>query len=257
MKKLTRRLYSNLKSRFRLLRIAVTNRYIWSDVVAMAREHGIEYRDVTGDIEPFQFSRWVFGKDDDRLNPPDFQKALGSLQSLTPSGVPGAYNSESNVGQFLGRLAFYRRPATVVELGCFVGWTSAHLALALVAVGGGSLYCVEPDEKFRGIATANLKRLGLDGVTKMLAGTSLDSSVIASLPTKIDIVFVDSSHEYEDTCAEIELYSSRLTEGGCMVLHDSLSFPGVRRAIFEAKEKFRVMTFATEQGNGITVMVKA
>jgi len=222
----------------------------------MAREHGIEYRDVAGDVEPLGFAHAVFGINGVLIPaPPEFSKKLGSASSFTPPGAPAFYNSEPSVGRFLGWPVFYKKPAVVVELGCFVGWTSAHLAVALQANGSGKLFCVDPNQHYLDVALANLKRLGLEGVAKTTLGTSLDATVVAALPDKIDVLFIESSHLYPDTLEEILLYSARMAEGGCMVLHDSLSFPGVRRSIAEVAGKFRILTFATEKGNGVSVLL--
>jgi predicted O-methyltransferase YrrM len=257
MKNFLVRIQSNLRSRIRLLRNALSQRHVWSDISAMAREHG-EYSDVAGDIDPLGFARVVFGNDGALIPaPPEFSQKLGSASSFTPPGAPEFYNSEPSVGRFLGQLVFHRKPAVVVELGCFVGWTSAHLAMALQANGNGKLYCVDCDQQHLDATVANLKRMGLDGMTKTLLGTSLEADILAALPSKIDVLFIDTSHMYQDTLDEIALYSSRIGETGCMVLHDSISFPGVRRAIAEMSGMFRILTFATESGNGVSVLLNS
>ena len=241
----------------RLLLNALSQRYIWSDISAMAREHG-NYNDVTGDVDPLSFARAVFGNNEPFIPaPPDFSKKLGSASSFTPPGAPESFTSEPSVGRFLSQLVFYRKPAVVVEFGCFAGWASAHLAMALQANGHGKLYCVDCDQQNLDATVKNLRRLGLDGVTNTLLGKSTAAAVVAGLPNKIDILFIDTSHMYRDTLDEILLYSSRMGETGCMVLHDSISFPGVRRAIAEMSGKFRILTFATESGNGVSVLLNS
>jgi hypothetical protein len=94
-------------------------------------------------------------------------------------------------------------------------------------------------------------------IAATLLGKSLGPAVVASLPNKIDSPFIDTSHTYRDTLDEILLYSSRVEEVGCMVLHDSVSFRSVRRAIAEMSGKFRVLTFATESSNGISVLLNS
>ena len=251
------RILSNLQFRVRLLLTAVSRRYVWSDISAMAREH-CNYSDVAGDVDPLSFAHAVFGANELLTSaPPDFGKKLGPASSFTPPGAPESFISEPSVGRFLGHLVFYRKPAVVVELGCFVGWASAHVAMALQANGHGKLYCVDCDQKNLDATMTNLKRLGLDAVTNTLLGKSTEPAVVAGLPDKIDILFIDTSHTYRDTLDEILLYSSRLGEAGCMVLHDSISFPGVRRAVAEMSAKFRTLTFATESGNGISVLLNS
>jgi predicted O-methyltransferase YrrM len=161
------------------------------------------------------------------------------------------------VGGFLGQLVFYKKPAVVVELGCFVGWTSAHLAMAIHANATGKLYCVDCEQNYLDVTLANLKRLGLDKAAALLLGTSMDTKVVSALPNKIDVLFIDTSHRYPDTLDEILFYAPRMAEGGYMVLHDSVSWAGVRRSIAEVAGRFRVLTFVTEKGNGVSVLVKA
>jgi predicted O-methyltransferase YrrM len=258
MKQLLSKIRFNLKPRLRLLRNALSRRYVWSDVLAMAREQGIEYRDVVGDVEPLGFARSILGSNSALIpQPPDFSKWLGTASSFTPPGDPDFYNSEPSVGRFLGQLVFYKKPLAVVELGCFVGFTSAHLALAIQANGSSKLYCVDCEQNYLDVTQANLKRLGLDGGVTLLKGTSMEAQVVSALPNKIDVLFIDTTHRYPDTLDEILFYAPRMADEGCMVLHDSLSWAGVRRSINEVAGMFRVLTFATEKGNGVTVLVKA
>jgi predicted O-methyltransferase YrrM len=252
-----RRIRSNLQPRLRLILSALSKRYIWSDISALAREH-CTYGDVAADVDPLSFARAVFGTDQLVVPAaPDFSKKLGPASSFTPSGAPKSFTSEPSVGRFLTQLVFYRRPAVVVELGCFVGWASAHVAMALQANGHGKLYCVDCIQKNLDATMMNLKRLGLDEMVRTLLGKSTEPAVVERLPNEIDVLFVDTSHTYRDTLDEILMYSSRIQETGCIVLHDSISFPGVRRAIAEMSGKFRVLTFATENGNGVSVLLNS
>jgi len=83
---------------------------------------------------------------------------------------------------------------------------------------------------------------------------SVNEDAINALPNNADIIFIDSSHAYENTCKEIQLYSQKLSPGGCLVLHDSIKWPGVREAIVNVRESYYILTFATSRGNGLTVM---
>jgi predicted O-methyltransferase YrrM len=245
-------LRQNLSPRFRLLRTALFRRFIYADIVAMAREYGLDYKDLCAGMEPFGFVRPMISAG---ALPPDFATLIESADKFTPSGAPTLFNSEPSVGRFLGQLAFHKRAKTVVELGCFVGWASAHMALALKAAGaGGHLYCVDCIQKYLDVTLANLKRHGLDGLVTTVRGRSLDPEVLAATPPAIDIIFLDTAHAYPDTRDEILAYAPRLSPGGLLVLHDSVSASGVRRSIGEVAGRFNVLTFATEQSNGVTVL---
>jgi predicted O-methyltransferase YrrM len=246
-------LRSNLLPRLRLLRIALTQRFIYRDLISMVRDYGPVYNDVTGDTGPLDFAAHLLGP---RLEScPDFPVRIAPLATFTPPGAPGIFNSEPSVSRFLAQLVFHARPRTVVELGCFVGWTSVHLAMALEARGStGRLFCVDYQQDYLDVTRANLDRHGVAHVAQFVRGMSMDSAVLASLPPRPDIVFLDTSHEYPDTLREIETYLPRLTPGGFLVIHDTISIPGSRRSLAALRLPCRRLSFATERGNGVTVL---
>jgi predicted O-methyltransferase YrrM len=241
---------SNIADRIRILRIILTQRSIWSDLSDMSHAyHRID--DIRANAHPFTFVETLFGS---RASLPNFAEALGTMKSFERADTP-KWNSESNVSEFLGALIFHLRPRTVVELGCFIGWTSAHLALGLREAGlEGTLWCIDNDPHFLQDARTNLTRLSLDKNVTFLRGRSLDDELMAKLPSAIDVVFIDTSHSYETTRREIATYAQRLTPGGYVILHDSISFPGVRRAVGEVWDQFHSITFATERSDGLTVL---
>jgi len=209
-----------------------------------------EIGDIRGDWHPLAFA----GSLPSLTSPvPDFSARLGSREAFAPPGLP-SWNSEPAVSAFLGELALRLRSGTIVELGSFVGWTSAHLALALQAMSSGRLHCVESDPQFIAVARRNLTRLGLADRVEFHPGLSLALEVLDGLPRTCDLVFIDTSHRYEDTVREIDQYARRLAPGGCLALHDSIRWGGVRRAVREAADRFHTLTFATDDGNGLTVL---
>jgi predicted O-methyltransferase YrrM len=249
-----RTLYSNISPRLRLLKTALTRRFIWLDLTIMVKEHGHEIREIRANIQPFSF---VSDFRNTSEPAPEFRKILGSLQEFERYDAYPWWNSEPSVSEFLGELVFRHRARTVVEVGCFVGWSSAHIALGLKAAGAvGRLWCIDCNSVFLDAARTNLARLQLDDLTYYICGGSLEETVLAALPSKVDVIFLDTSHEYDDTLREIEVYSRRLSEDGFLVLHDSISANGVRRAIKKVYPSFKCMTFATEDGNGVTVLRK-
>jgi predicted O-methyltransferase YrrM len=245
--------HDNLTPRLRLLRTAFTRRFVYHDLIRMVQDYGVEYHDVRGDTGPLDFAQETFGS---RLDPaPDFASAIQPWQTFTPAGAPAIFNSEPSVARFLGQLVFHRRTQTIVELGCFVGWTTAHLALGLKARGGtGRIYCVDYMQEYLDLMQANLARHGLAGLVTPLRGMSLDAPVLAALPAQADLIFLDTSHAYPDTLQEVLAYAPRLAPGGCLVMHDSIGIAGVRRSLEELPDRFRRLTFATERGNGVTVL---
>lgn len=243
-------LLSNLRPRLRLLRLALTRRYFWDDLTVMVKKEGYEVREIRANVHPLRFASFL---PEAAGSVPDFS-SLGPGDAFALAGTH-AWNSESSVSSFLGELAFRQRAQTVVELGCYVGWTSAHLALGLRAAGDrGRLWCVDTERRFLDAAAENLRRHDLARRVSFVEGFSLDASVLSALPGSIDLMFIDTSHEYRPTLAEIEAYLPRLAPGGLIALHDSISQDGVRRAILDRWSDFETLTFATEAGNGVTVL---
>jgi len=245
-------LASNLGERLRLLRTALTRRYIWHDLTAMVKAHGYELREIRANTHPLRFARQLPSEDSTPL--PDFAGRIGPPDEFLLARSY-AWNSEASVSEFLGELAFRQRACTVVELGCYVGWTSAHLALGLQAAGrGGKLWCLDYEVRFLDAARANLARLGLAERVEFVPGLSLAPATLAALPAEIDLLFIDTSHEYQATLDEIAAYLPRLAPSGLIALHDSVSQDGVRRAVQDRWPDFETLTFATEFGNGVTVL---
>jgi predicted O-methyltransferase YrrM len=207
--------------------------------------------DIRANANPLRFAETLAGN---KTPTPIFAETLGMKRNFERPGTPN-WNSESSVSEFLGELVFRLRARTVVELGCFIGWTSAHLALGLREAGmKGTLWCVDSEARFLEDARANLARLELDQRVTFLCAQSTDEGLLAILPSTIDVVFIDTSHSYETTRKEIATYAQRLNPGGYIVLHDSIGFPGVRHAVVEVWDQFHSLTFATERSNGVTVL---
>lgn len=54
-----------------------------------------------------------------------------------------------------------------------------------------------------------------------LQGNDLDPAIVNALPDSVDVVFIDTSHAYEQTLAELNVYLHKIRSGGKIVLHDT------------------------------------
>jgi cephalosporin hydroxylase len=52
----------------------------------------------------------------------------------------------------------------------------------------------------------------------------MDEAVQALLPAEVDVLFIDTSHEYGHTLAELRAYMPRVTPGGVALFHDTRIF---------------------------------
>lgn len=123
--------------------------------------------------------------------------------------------------------------ARVIELGVRTGNSTAAF-LAAAAAWDGEVWSVdvaEPQvpESWRSLACWHL--LVADDRTK---------EAISFCPDDADVLFIDTSHSYEHTLAELRLYVPKVRPGGTVLLHDTktegtrfypLGWPGVSRAL--------------------------
>lgn len=246
-------LLSNLHVRSRLLRTALTKRYVYRDVLEIASAHAsLPITDVAGNVDPFALLARLARPDGDLH--PDFPALAPDTLAGAPTGDP-EWSSERSAAEFVARLAAAMRARTVFEVGCFIGYTSLHIASVLGKIPGGRLHIVDIDDACIAATLANIGRFASSECITAYTGASCAPSILAKLPATADIIFIDTSHTYEDTRAEIAAYGTRLAAGGCLVLHDSVRFPGVRKAIGEVRSRFDVCTFATERSNGMSVLI--
>ncbi len=63
-----------------------------------------------------------------------------------------------------------------------------------------------------------------------IQGDDMDAAVQPLLPAQCDILFVDTSHEYEHTLAELRAYMPRVAPGGVALFHDTniIGWPGYK-----------------------------
>ncbi len=79
-----------------------------------------------------------------------------------------------------------------------------------------------------------------------IQGNDLDPEVVKQLPTA-DVVFIDTSHDYQQTLAELNVYRWKVKPGGRIVLHDTeLAHPFGVSAYPRYPVKTAVEEFCTE-----------
>lgn len=100
--------------------------------------------------------------------------------------------------------------AFVIELGVRTG-VSTIAFLHAVELHGGHVWSVDinppPPHEWT----------GHEQWTFMLGD---DLELAEQLPDNVDVVFIDTSHTYDQTCAELEMYVEKVRPGGVVLLHD-------------------------------------
>ena len=123
----------------------------------------------------------------------------------------------SDVQQHLPALyaAARRYPGgTVLELGTRTGESTAALLAGAVSVDGEA-WSVDP-----GPVSVPIWWHGR-GAWTFLSLDDVCEQALAATPQSVDLLFVDTSHYYEHTLAELRAYVSRVRPGGMVLMHDT------------------------------------
>ncbi len=141
----------------------------------------------------------------------------------------------------------------VVQLGTHAGYSALLLGFFLRQMGATRGLCTfEIGAELAAYTRAWLERTGLTNYARVELQSSLDLTspqrARAYLEGAPELVFIDSSHEYAKTLAELELWYPEIAPGGFIALHDTSEFAatfdvtkegGVRRALREWRAAHR------------------
>jgi len=139
---------------------------------------------------------------------------------------------------FLYETAGSYQNVRVLELGARRGNSTVAFLAAAQAVNG-SVTSVDID---RVTDYSQMRPLVGCPYWTFIPGSDLEEAVQAVLPVEVDVLFVDTSHEYDHTVRELELYMPRVAPGGIALFHDTNSlgwggnppqddYPEVRQAL--------------------------
>jgi hypothetical protein len=95
----------------------------------------------------------------------------------------------------------------------------------------------------------NLKNSGEDTIVLMDMETLVGACRCQD--EQFDFVFVDSSHLYENTKAEIRLWMDKIKMGGVLAGHDYSDNPQVKQAVDEMIPADHLKIVETEHGHGV------
>ena len=136
----------------------------------------------------------------------------------------------------------------VVQCGHYVGYSTLLLGFLFRKMGKKqALFSIDIDASVTDYTAQWLKQAGLDDQVRLSIADSADpegpkraTDYFGGQPPQI--VFIDSSHQYEHTLKELDLWYDQLPQGGLLVLHDTSRFAatfdstgkgGVFRAVSE------------------------
>jgi predicted O-methyltransferase YrrM len=155
----------------------------------------------------------------------------------------------------------------VAQLGHYLGYSTYLISLLLRRMGtGGHLYSVDIDQRATDFTQSWVNRFGTGDLVTLDVRDSADPMAVERARESFggrapQLVFIDSSHAYQHTLAELDRWYPALQDWGFLVLHDASSFAaafdrsddgGVTRAIQEwnlvARDRIFTINSAFEQG---------
>jgi predicted O-methyltransferase YrrM len=130
---------------------------------------------------------------------------------------------------FLHGLVMGNRATRIVQLGTCSGYSALLLGFMLRRMNAGrALFSVEIDPQMCGVSRRWIERAGLAPWVHIAQLDSRDAKTpkLAKdfLGRDPELIIIDSSHEYESTLAELNLWYPALAPGGLIVLHDVSRF---------------------------------
>lgn len=143
-------------------------------------------------------------------------------ESLIDSHQDGC--TEGWIAEIVGALVKAHRPKMLVELGSFLGTTTAWLALAMDSTGEAStLFAVEPDAERARIVKQRLCELPLKNVGHYVLETPSPQVIGDWLDRSIDFAWIDNDHQRHHVEQEIVALWPKMRPGGIMCFHDVAS----------------------------------
>ena len=154
-----------------------------------------------------------------------FDPARGKIVITLAAALADRMSRWSDIREYLPFLyeqARTREGVRVLELGTRKG-NSTLAFLAGAKESGGHVWSCDVDPVDHDPAGMGPWR----GVSRwtFVRGDDMDPAVQAKLPAQADVFFLDTSHEYEHTLAELRAYMPRVAPGGIALFHDT-NLPG-------------------------------
>jgi cephalosporin hydroxylase len=150
----------------------------------------------------------------------------------------------------------------IVEVGVADGKSAIYLAETLISLGKNfELFMIDNcgygAHEQRNEIIRNIQRAGISEQTSFMEMDSLSASCKFN-DHSLNFVFLDSSHKYEETKAEIRLWYRKLLDGSVLAGHDYLSEenPGVKMAVDEVIPMEHLTTRNTDNKCGVWSVVK-
>jgi catechol O-methyltransferase len=169
-----------------------------------------------------------------------------------------------NVGEVKGKIVTTtiakHKPAAMLELGGYVGYSAILFGAALKRAGGKFYYSIEMDPLFAAVAASLVDLAGLRDTVRVIVGTGADGIQIlakegAFQGAQLDMIFLD--HHKPSYTTDLKLCERLgLVGPGTVLIADNMIIPGnppyaawVRASVSEKKVQNEAATTPEERGN--------
>jgi len=138
-----------------------------------------------------------------------------------------------------------------LELGVRDGFSTMALTEAASQING-HVWSVDMDDCY--IAKQKIRSHNLDSYWTFIQGES--KNIAKNWKEKVDHIFIDTAHYYKQTLGELNAYEKFLNPNGFLTFHDSISFPGVLKAVkdFLKNSKHKYSFYNFQNNNGFTIL---
>ena len=153
-----------------------------------------------------------------------YRKDLGRVVTTVHQGYLDRLSKWSDIQEYLPLLrsiAMSYPGVRVLELGSRAGNSTLAFLAAAVATRG-HVTSVDIDNVLDG----DLGMWASIPEWTFIHGDDMDPQVQDLLPQEVDVLFIDTSHLYDHTLAELESYMPRVVPGGIALFHDTRWMPG-------------------------------
>ena len=152
----------------------------------------------------------------EKLSPeePDLLKKLDretNLNVLMPTMLTGHVQ-----GRFLAFMSRLLRPARILEVGTYTGYSAICFAEGLKE--GGVIHTIDINDELEEIALRYFKEAGLQDIIKRIQGDAME--VIPKLEGKYDLIFLDADKENYPNY--LPMLKERLSENGLLMIDNTL-----------------------------------
>jgi predicted O-methyltransferase YrrM len=166
------------------------------------------------------------------LRPQTFREVV---EKIFAKSFPGA--TDLSALSLIGTMCMLTQPSRVLDFGTFCGFSTLVLAdLLSTNDRSGHIVTVEPDGTAQTSAMESIERVGLQDAVTFVTGFSTDPHIASILRQlgPFDMMYIDSSHSYEATRQELDMYlghSPIVRSGGLVFLHDVTLDMGANRGV--------------------------